>query len=63
MKHMDRKIKIRITKDGKVEVDSSIFKDCTEVAEQLKKLLGNIEKFDVKEETEIEAEERIRIKE
>lgn len=58
---MNRQIKIKITKDGKVEVDSSVFKDCTEVANQLKKLLGNIERFDVKEETEIEGEERIKI--
>lgn len=60
---MDRQIKIKITKDGKVEVDSSVFKDCTEVANQLKKLLGDIERFDVKEETEIEGEERIKIEE
>lgn len=58
---MNRQIKIKITKDGKVEVDSSVFKDCTEVANQLKKLLGNIERFDVKDETEIEGEERIKI--
>lgn len=58
---MNRQIKIKINKDGKVEVDSSVFKDCTEVANQLKKLLGNIERFDVKEETEIEAEEKIKI--
>jgi len=58
---MDRQIKIKITRDGKVEVDSSIFKDCTDVANQLKKLLGNIERFYIKEETEIEGEERIKV--
>lgn len=58
---MGREIRIRITKDGKVEVDSSIFEDCMEVAEKLKHLLGKVEKFDAKEETEISSEERIKI--
>lgn len=57
---MDRQIKIRITKDGKVEVDSSIFKDCMDIAEKLKHLLGSIEKVNVKDETEF-VEERIKI--
>lgn len=60
---MDRQIKIKITKDGKVEIDSSIFHDCTEVAEQLKKVLGKVEKFDVKDELEIDSYERLKIKE
>ncbi|MBI5192942.1 MAG: hypothetical protein HZA08_05810 [Nitrospirae bacterium] len=60
---MDRQIKIKITKDGKVEIDSSIFNDCTEVAEHLKKVLGKVEKFDVKDETEAYAYERLKIKE
>lgn len=60
---MDRQIKIKITKDGKVEIDSSIFNDCTEVAEQLKKVLGKVEKFDVKDETEAYTYERLKIKE
>ncbi|HAS16661.1 MAG: hypothetical protein A2Y48_00760 [Nitrospirae bacterium RIFCSPLOW2_12_42_9] len=58
---MDRQIKIRITKDGKVEVDSSVFKDCMDIAEQLKKLLGKIEKVDVKDESELISEERLKI--
>lgn len=58
---MDRKIKIRITKDGKVEVDSSVFNDCMEIAGQLKNLLGNVEKIDVKNETEMTGEEKIKI--
>lgn len=60
---MDRKIKIKITKDGKVEIDSSVFSDCTEVADKLKKLLGKVEKFDVKDEIEADPFERLRIKE
>lgn len=58
---MDRNIKIRITKDGKVEVDSSVFKDCMDIADQLKKLLGKIERVDVKDETELVSEERLKI--
>ncbi|MDD5435214.1 MAG: hypothetical protein PH343_07275 [Nitrospira sp.] len=60
---MDRQIKIRITKDGKVEIDSSVFNDCNEVAEKLKKLLGKVEKFDVKDEIETNHYERLKIKE
>lgn len=60
---MDRKIKIKITKDGKVEIDSSVFSDCTEVADKLKKLLGKVEKFDVKDEIEADTFERLKIKE
>ncbi len=58
---MDRQIKIRITKDGKVEVDSSVFKDCMDVANKLKDLLGNVEKIDVKDETEIALEKKLKI--
>ena len=58
---MDRQIKIRITKDGKVEVDSSVFKDCMEVADKLKDLLGSVEKMDVKDETEIALERKLNI--
>ena len=60
---MDRQIKIRITKDGKVEIDSSVFNDCNEVAEKLKKLLGKVKKFDVKDEIETDSYERLKIKE
>lgn len=42
---MDRKIRISITKDGRVEIDSTIFNDCKEVAEHLTKNLGKIESF------------------
>lgn len=47
---MDRQIKIRITKDGKVEIDSSIYKDCKDVARHLTKNLGQIESFSEKDE-------------
>ncbi|MBI5237492.1 MAG: hypothetical protein HY887_03610 [Deltaproteobacteria bacterium] len=48
---MERQIRVRITKDGKVEIDSSIFKDCKEVAEHLTRHLGKIETFVEKDET------------
>ena len=60
-RHMDRQIKIKITKDGKVEVDSSVFKDCMDVADRLKDLLGRVEKIDVKDETEIALEKKLKI--
>lgn len=47
---MERQIKIRITKDGKVEIDSSIYKDCKDVARHLTKNLGQIESFSEKDE-------------
>ncbi|MCC7202873.1 MAG: hypothetical protein IT393_09480 [Nitrospirae bacterium] len=58
---MDRQIKIKITKDGKVEVDSSVFKDCMDVADKLKDLLGSVEKIDVKDETEIALEKKLKV--
>lgn len=42
---MDRQIRIRITPDGKVEIDSSVYTDCKEVAEHLTRNLGKIESF------------------
>lgn len=47
---MDRQIKIRITPDGKVEIDSSVYKDCKEVARHLTKNLGQVESFAEKDE-------------
>jgi len=47
---MDRQIRIRITKDGKVEIDSTVFKDCKDVAEHLTKHLGRVESFTEKDE-------------
>lgn len=47
---MDRQIRVRITADGKVEIDSSVFKDCKEVAEHLTKAIGKIESFIEKDE-------------
>ena len=58
---MDRHIKIKITKDGKVEVDSSVFTDCMDVANKLKDLLGSVERIDVKDETEIAPDRNLRI--
>ncbi len=42
---MDREIRIKITKDGRVEIDSSVYDDCKEVAAQLSKHVGVVEKF------------------
>ncbi len=56
---MNREIKIKITTDGKVEIDSSVFKDCKEAAEHLTKVLGKIEIFS--EKSEMDMEERIKI--
>ena len=47
---MDRQIRIRITKEGKVEVDSTIYNDCKEVAEHLTKVLGEMESFTEKDD-------------
>ena len=55
---MSREIRIKITKDGRVEIDSSVYKDCKEVADHLTKHIGKVEKFvekdDLDEEIKIE---------
>lgn len=56
---MDRQIRIRITKDGKVEIDSSVYNDCKEVAEHLTKNLGRVESFVEKDEFESEIKVKI----
>ncbi|HEY4707379.1 MAG TPA: hypothetical protein VII64_07960 [Thermodesulfobacteriota bacterium] len=57
---MDRKIKIKITPDGRVEIDSSVYKDCKEVAEQLTKHLGKVESF-VEKDDVFESEIRVKL--
>lgn len=47
---MDRQIRIRITADGRVEVDSSVYKDCKDISEHLTQLLGEVESFTEKDE-------------
>ncbi len=47
---MDREIRVRITPDGKVEIDSTVFKDCKEVAQHLSKVIGKVESFIEKDE-------------
>lgn len=51
---MDRQIRIRITKDGLVEIDSTVFKDCKEIADHLVRNLGEIEKFVEKDDLDTE---------
>jgi hypothetical protein len=57
---MDREIRIKITKDGRVEIDSSVYKDCKEVADHLIRHIGKVEKFvekdDLDNEVKIEIE-------
>jgi hypothetical protein len=55
---MDKNIRIRITKDGHVEIDSTVFTDCKTVAEQLTEHLGKIETFEEKDDLDT----RVRIK-
>ncbi|MCK4739801.1 MAG: hypothetical protein KAT46_07610 [Deltaproteobacteria bacterium] len=47
---MDREIRVKILPDGKVEFDSTVFKDCKEVAEHFAKILGKMEEFEIKED-------------
>lgn len=56
---MERQIRIRITKDGKVEIDSSVFKDCKEVAEHLTKHIGKAETF--VEKDALDSEVRVKV--
>ena len=56
---MDRQIRIRITKDGKVEIDSSVYNDCKEVAEHLTKNLGSVESFMEKDGFESEIKVKV----
>ncbi|MBI1910839.1 MAG: hypothetical protein HYS21_02440 [Deltaproteobacteria bacterium] len=56
---MDRQIRIKITPDGRVEIDSSVFTDCKEVAEHLTKTLGKMESFSIKED---HLDEEIKVK-
>jgi hypothetical protein len=51
---MSREIKIKITPEGKVEIDSTVFDDCKSVADHLAALLGKVEKFSVKEDDELD---------
>lgn len=50
---MDRQIRIRILPDGRVEIDSSVYNDCKEVAEHLTRNLGPIESFIEKDEEDV----------
>ncbi len=56
---MDREIRIRIAADGKVEIDSTVFEDCREVADHLARVLGKVESFTEKDA--LDTEKRIKI--
>ena len=56
---VSKEVRIKITPEGKVEIDSSIFEDCKDVAKHLSDLLGKVEKFEIKEDHDVE--ERIKI--
>ena len=47
---MSKEIRIRITPEGKVEIDSTVFDHCKEVADLLTKHLGEVESFTEKDE-------------
>lgn len=47
---MDKQVRIRILPDGRVEIDSSVYTDCKEIAQLLTKNLGTIESFEEKDE-------------
>lgn len=47
---MDKEIRLKITADGRVEIDSTVFKDCKEIAGHFEKILGKTEKFYEKDE-------------
>jgi len=47
---MDKQIRIKISKDGKVEIDSSVYTDCKDIAEHLTKHLGSVESFTEKDD-------------
>lgn len=47
---MNKEIRLKITADGRVEIDSTVFKDCKEIASHFEKLLGRTEKFYEKDE-------------
>jgi hypothetical protein len=49
---LGKEIKIKIDANGKVEVEASVFTDCTEVANHLAKVLGKVESLTVKDEHE-----------
>ena len=46
---MGKEIRIRITPEGKVEVDSTVFEHCMEVAD-LFKMLGEVESLSEKDQ-------------
>ena len=56
---MDREIKIRISPEGKVEIDSSVYSDCKEVADHFAEILGKVELITVKDD--LDAESRVEI--
>ncbi len=56
---MNKEVRIKINTDGKVEIDSNIFKNCKEVSDHLAKILGKVENFYIKDE--MDTEEKVTI--
>ncbi len=57
---MNKEIKIKITPDGKVEIDSTVFTDCKDVAAHFTKILGNPDVYNEKDDIDIAEEIKIR---
>lgn len=56
---MDKEIRIRITPEGKVEIDSTVFEHCKEVADLLTRHLGEVESFIEKDEFSSEVKVKV----
>ena len=56
---VDREIRIKISPEGKVEIDSSVYSDCKEVADHFAEILGKVELITVKDD--LDSESKIKI--
>lgn len=56
---MNREIRLKIAADGRVEIDSTVFKDCKEIARHFEKVLGKTERF--YEKDELDAPDKLHI--
>ncbi len=56
---MDREIRIKISPEGDVEIDSSVYNDCKEVADHFAEVLGKVVHFSEKDD--LDSQTRIKI--